>query len=311
MFYPDQKEGMSPSSLDQWLRQKSAFVRTYFEGEKGPETASMAAGTRVHRLIEAGLVPAKNVYQNAEMELRQEVKPGIYFRGKPDSWEGDESEARFVDYKTGKANAWKEKLPTDIKMKATAWLVWMQTGKPAKVKGSIEFIAMTWDPVAKEVVPIEDTETEIIPIEYTAAELESFTQVIGKAIDDVNAFYEKWKESSADFVNHSDLEIYEDLNRKIEELEAQKKDVGERILGQMQFGGQSTLKTPLGTFYLTERHTYEYPDHLAFEVDGKEYTLEDADQVEAGAKAAKKNYELLAEPTKTTVSMGFRKPKEK
>jgi hypothetical protein len=43
------------------FNQRSAFVRSYFEGEKTPETASMRTGTKVHRMIEMGLIPAKSL----------------------------------------------------------------------------------------------------------------------------------------------------------------------------------------------------------------------------------------------------------
>ena len=148
MFYHDKKEHMSPSALDQWFRQRSAFVGSYFEEKDRVDTKAMQAGRQIHRLIEGGMIPAKCSYAINEQEIKVRV-PGtdFYFMGIPDSRteSKDGNESMFVDYKSGKANEWKEKLPTDIKMKATAWLVWQEGGESAEVvKGAIEFIQTTW-----------------------------------------------------------------------------------------------------------------------------------------------------------------------
>ena len=219
-FYHDKKPHMSPSALAQWLGSRGSFVRSYFAEERGPETKAMTAGTEIHALVEAGIIKAKHVYQNNEIEVKVQV-PGTdyYFLGRPDSYEIDGEVARFVDYKSGKANGWDEKLPTDIKMRATAWLVWRSLGEPKQVHGFVEFIQTTWDPEQKKVVPIDGKETEVASIVYTAKELKAFTRVITTAMDDVNAFYEKWKESTGDFVNKADVERSVELRKAIDEAE--------------------------------------------------------------------------------------------
>lgn len=309
-FYHDVKEHMSPSAFDQWHRQRSAFVGSYFEQKERVQTKAMEAGTQIHRLIEAGLIKAKCVYDVGEEQIKVQV-PGteFYFLGIPDSHMKDGS--KFVDYKSGKANDWKEKLPTDLKMKATAWLVWMQCGQPEKIEGAIEFIQTTWDPDAKRVVPIDDKETELIEITYHAEDLKAFTKVIADTMNEVNEVYEKWQSKTDAFVSREDIERYEALHLKKAALEEEMDDVKERIKTQMEFGGMLNFKSELGTFYITERSTYDYPETLPVKVGAEEYTLAEAEEVESATKAAKKNYELITEPVSQSSSVGFRPKKEK
>lgn len=304
---------MSPSALDQWLRQRSAFVASYFEEKERVDTKAMQAGRQIHRLIEGGMIPAKKVYDINEQEIKVRV-PGtdFYFMGIPDSRteSKDGEESMFVDYKSGKANEWKEKLPTDIKMKATAWLVWQEGGESAEVvKGAIEFIQTTWDPEAKAVVALDGKETEIIEIEYTAEELKQFTTVIARAMHEVNEVYEKWKENSDVFVNLEDVNRYEVLHAQKEALEAEMSEIKERIGSQMEFGGLLNFKSELGTFYVSERKTYSYPGNLKINYKDMGLVLEDVEEINSATKAAQKNYELMADPVSTSISVGF-KPKQ-
>lgn len=314
MFYHDNKPHMSPSALQQWLKGRGQFVKSYFAGEKGPTTKAMEGGTTIHALVEAGIIKAKKVYAYNESELKVAVPhTDFYFLGKPDSYELAAGSAHFVDYKSGKANGWDEKLPVDIKMRATAWLIWQKCGMPKKVYGAIEFIQTTWDPNTKSVVPIDGKETEVVEIVYTYDELDQFTKVIAQAMRDVNAFYEKWKESTGDFVNKDDVARYVELKNEIAEKETEMDEIGERIKSQMEFGGEENHKTSFGSFFFKRSKTYEIPKDLQFTVEGEEdpYTLERAEKVGAGAKAAKSNYELANEPKETTTSLNFRAAKEK
>lgn len=315
MFYHDIKEHMSPSALDQWLHNRSGFIKSYFMGEKGATSAAMRGGTKIHALIEGGLIKAKHVYEHAEQPIKVEVPNSNFsFMGIPDSYETQiiHERAAFVDYKSGKANNWEEKLEGDIKMKATAWLVWLQTGRPAEVHGSIEFIQTTWNEGTREIVPIDGKETEIIERIYIREELEEFTQVIIKAMKDVNAFYEKWLKSSGDFVSMTDIESAVQLRKLIADSEEQLGEIEERIMSQMDFGGEETHKTPYGTFSIRESRTYDYPGTLEFVLDGKErMSLEKADRVAAGAKAARDNFQLVNEPKSVKRSIQFRPTKEK
>ena len=312
-FYHEIKEHMSPSALDQWKRQRSAFVATYFEKKEKVETQAMQTGKQIHMLIEAGLMKAKKVYKNGETEIKMQV-PGtdFYFLGIPDSWEKKgKDKALFVDYKSGKANDWKEKLPVDIKMKATAWLVWMKAGKPSRVDGAIEYIQTTWDPDAKKVVPVDDKESEVIEISYDAEEMEQFTRVIAEAMSEVNEAYLKWQQGTDAFVNQEDIAKYERLNAEKTNIEKEMDEIKERIKTQMEFGGLLNVKTPAGTFYITERKTYDYPPSLKIKYLDYGLVLEDAEAIGSAAKAAQKNYELLAGPISQSTSIGFRPAKAK
>lgn len=304
---------MSPSALQAWKNQRSAFVKSYFEGEKTPETAAMRTGTKIHRMIEMGLIPAKCVYGKSEDTITIELKDGVKFLGVPDDRDPEAIDdiVRFVDYKTGKANEWKEKLPTDIKMKATAWLVWKATGEPSLVQGHIEYIATEWDPIEKDIVPIEGRETELISITYTASELRDFTQVILKAIDEVNEFYTKWLTKSEDAINTKDVARYIELKQVKDETENEMKEIGQRILEQMEFGGCSNYKASGGSFYTITKKIYEYPNLTIDLGNGEMIDTEYAEKIAAAAKATIKNYELATEPKAETTSIGFRASKEK
>lgn len=314
-FYHDKKEHMSPSAFDQWHRQRSAFVATYFEQKDKVDTKAMQSGRKIHKLVEAGLIEAKCVYPINEQQIKVKV-PGteFYFMGIPDSRteSKDGVQSKFVDYKSGKANDWKDKLPTDLKMKATAWLVWQEGGESAEeVHGAIEFIQTTWNPETREVEPLDDKETEVIEIVYTKEDLKNFTKVVADTMAEVNRVYEIWKERTDEFVNKEDIEKYESLNLKIEALEREMDEVKERIKTQMEYGGLLNYKSEMGTFYITERKTYKYPEGLRINYLDMGLTIEDVDEIDAHAKIAKKNYELGAEPVSISSSIGFRTKKEK
>jgi len=322
-FYPGKKEGLSPSAIQAWIENRSSFIKSYFLEDRIQDTAAMSAGKKIHKLIEAGLMPAKKVFTVSEKEIRIELAPGRVMRGFPDSHEelteeeiadqkGTNNLIEFVDYKSGKANEWEQKLGTDIKMKATAWLVWMKNDKPANVRGYIEYFATQWDPETREIVPIEGVDSELIETVYSYGELDEFTEVILKAFKDINEFYIKWLDRTDKFISEKDLEDYISLRNKKEKIETEMGEIAERILEEMNFGGITTHKTPIGTFYITERKTFEYPEKMILD-NGMDLvtTEEQVDALDKSIKKAKKNYELIAEPVTTSISMGFRKPTEK
>jgi len=314
MFYNDVKGYMSPSALAQWKQTRAGFVKSYFEGERSPETAAMKGGTTIHKLIELEMLPAKHVFGVNEEEIKVQVPgTGFYFLGRPDSREAKAKKGvvRFVDYKSGKANDWEKKLPTDIKMRATAWLVWMVTGQPDTVVGSIEFIQTTWDPDAKEVIPLEGEESKIIEHIYRYEDLEEFTHIIIKTMGEVNDFYEKWLNASGDFMQEEDTAEYIALQNKIDKLVEKQDEVKERIMMQMEFGGLFNHKMDAGTFYITERKQYSIPESLTVKVGRKKYTLKDISEINTAAKVAESNYKLGSDPVSTSTSLGFRKTKPK
>lgn len=315
MFYHDKKEHMSPSAMQSWLHSRGSFIKSYFREERGIETKSMAFGTKVHALIEGGMLNATQVYDHNEAELRFEVEPdsGLYFMGKPDSYSDpldDEgvSSVEFVDYKSGKTNSWNEKLPTDIKMLATAWLVWRASGKPDVVNGYVEFIETVWDEELHDVKIVEGTDTVVMARRYTWAEMENFTQAILKAMSDVNAFYKKWEASSGEFVRQDDIDAALKLRARLATIEAELEEVEDRIASQMEFGGEETHKLDgLGTYYFKTTDAWEYPEELEFVLDGAEkFTLGKAERVASGVKAVKKNYELVNEPATSKKTLAYR-----
>lgn len=307
VFYHDVKEHISPSAMESWIRQRSSFIKSYFEGQKGPETAAMTFGTQVHALIEHGMLNAQKKYDVDEATLKHEAGDGLYMLGKPDSYHSKvlKNTVEFVDYKTGKASEWEKKLPTDIKMKATAWLVWMETGCPAAVKAHIEFLQTTWDEDKREMVLLEK-DTEITSITYQKADLEEFTGVIIRTMEEINIFYLKWKDRTAEFIDETDCRKLKELRAKRDEIDTEMSELAGTIESQMEFGGMMSYKLEgVGQFSIRETKTFQVPKTLPFQVGRKKFTLEDFGEIQTAAKAAEKNYKITNEPVSTKKAMSF------
>lgn len=319
-FYPDTKEHISPTAFANWHEAKPQFVKSYFMGEKGKETAAMRSGKKIHALIEAGLLSVKHRYENAEktLEVFIDGANGEKFKtlGIPDSYERVmvNDAALFVDYKSGKENSWDNiKLAGDLKMKFTAWLVWNETDKPSIVTGFIEYIPTIWNPVSKEIEPTGGESEEVGKCEYSAEEMEAFTAVILKTIGDINAAYLEWGESTDEFVNQDDVAEFARLAQEIGELESKKDVILERISGQMEFGKRDTIASPFGTFYFVNKKKYAYPDKLAVKVEDEtmhlNLTLGETEKIAAVVSAAKKKYETIHAPESVSRSLQFRAKK--
>ena len=311
MFYNDIKPHISPSALDNWVNSRSQFIRSYFSGVKTPETASMKTGKQIHALIEGGMLDAKHKFQHNEQVLEFFAEK-YKVLGIPDSFstEEDGKTAVFVDYKTGKENNWdKNKLASDLKMKTTAWLVWSFYGRMLPVVGYIEYIPTRWNEITREIELTGGESIVAASISYPSEELEAFTAVILKIIGEINEEYPKWLESSADFVNQEDAAEYARLNAQVAELETKMDEIKERIAGQLDFGGARTAETSFGTFYFTERKTYDYPKNLP--IQGGILTLEETDLIAAAVKAAKTKFETENEPKSISRSLAFKAKKKK
>jgi len=313
MFYPDIKPHISPSALDNWVNSRSQFIRSYFAGVKTPETASMKTGKQIHALIEGGLLDAKHKFPNNEQVLEFFAEK-YKVLGIPDSFstEEDGKTAVFVDYKTGKENNWDaNKLASDLKMKTTAWLVWNFYGRMLPVVGHIEYIPTRWNEVTREIELTGGESVVAASITYTSEELEAFTSVILAIIGEVNEEYPKWLESSADFVNQEDAAEYARLNAQVAELEIKMDEIKERIAGQLDFGGARTAETEFGTFYFTERKTYDYPKTLKINYLDYGLMLEDTEDIATAVKAAKTKFETENEPKSISRSLAFKAKKKK
>jgi len=312
-FYHEVKEHISPSAMESWIRQRSSFIKSYFEGQKGPETAAMTFGTQVHALIEHGMLNAQKKYDKDEAILKHEAGDGLYMLGKPDSYNSKvvKNTVEFVDYKTGKASEWEKKLPTDIKMKATAWLVWMETGKPAAVKAHIEFLQTTWDEDKQQMTLLEK-DTEITSITYQKADLEEFTDVIIRTMEEINTFYLKWIDRTAEFIDEKDCRELQELRAKRDEIDEQMSVLTESIESQMDFGGMMSYKLEgVGQFSIRQTKTFKIPTILPFKVGKKKYTMEDFIEIQSAAKAAEKNFKITNEPISTSTSISFTPVKDK
>jgi len=309
-FYHEVKEHMSPSAHDAWHRSRAAFIRSYFEKEKTPETTAMKFGTQVHALIEAGLLHVQKQFNVNEVTLIHDVPMSVYtYLGRPDSFESTpkKNTVEFVDYKTGRKSEWEEKLTTDIKMLGTAWLVWKETGMPQAVIGHIEFLQTEWNEEKRE-IELVDKPTELYSRTFHYDELEAFGDVIHNDMDAVNTFYEKWLTKSDEFVDQDDCIELARIEAQMEELDIKAKALRESIKAQMEFGGLNSLNVPnVGTFSMSTRKSYAYPPSLRINYLDYGLVYEDYLEIEKAVKSAKKNFELASEPTSESVSFSFRK----
>ena len=311
-FYPSVRKHISPSALAQWHNQRSQFIRSYFAGEKTPETAAMQAGKKFHKLIEGGFIDVEHRYEFKEAELRVQLKNGVEVFGIPDSHEvhngANGLPVHFVDYKSSKNDGWTDgKLAQDLKMLCTAWLVWQECNEePLIVKGIIEWIGTEWD--GTELVL--NGESESYEYDYTAQELRDFGDVIEATINEINEAYTYWLKGTDALVNDDDCALYADIDRQITELEARQKEIKDRIKEQMTFGGVTTYESGgIGTFYFIERKSYEYPDDLIFATKKHAFTLKEYEEASAACSAAKKKYELANKPSNVSKGLGFRAKK--
>ena len=319
MFYPDKKPHISPSALQAWHNQRSFFIRSYFQGEKSPETGAMKAGRRFHSLIEGGFLPVTYVFGEREKGIHVvlDITPTpagdlkmiehLEAYGVPDSHtQKAQVLPHFVDYKTGRKNLWTaEKLVNDLKMKFTAWLVWEINKKPGSgVKGIIEWIATEWD--GQELVP-KDEPHEFVEHLYSADDLRAFKDVITKTVADVNAAYPRWLESTDNFVSDEDCKSFAELETQKKEIEKKQSVIKERVKEQLQFGGARSYESEFGSFFIMERKTYAYPKDLRARLeDGKEYTFEQTEEIGIAMSVAKKNWETANEPKSVGRTIGFR-----
>lgn len=300
-FYPQVKEWISPSAFANWHEARSLFVRSYFLKEKTPETSAMKAGKQIHALIEAGLLDVRHKYSHNEetLEVTLQLPETVKVLGIPDSFDEQFGGiVHFVDYKTGKENTWDDaKLAGDLKMKATAWLVWNVTGKTAReVVGYIEYIPTQWNPSTREIEPTGGESIVAGSITYTSDELEAFTGIIANTIAEINKAYEEWLESTDEFVNQDDVAEYAQLDQEVKEREVKMALIKERIADQMGMGSKETLSTPFGSFYFRITKTYEYSEEIEKKL--------------ADASAAKKKFEMENEPAKIAKSLSFRPSKK-
>lgn len=260
-------------------------------------------------------------YGHREYELKVPFKEtGVLVFGKPDDFGmKDENTAAFVDYKFGKDSDWsREVLAADLKMRTTAWLVWVEMGRPSNgAIGYIEWFGMRWD--GAENVPTNEDHA-VFHCHYTAEELARFELVIGKTIEEVNEAYER-------FLNSKDAFVSEELTREYAELDAQVKQIEEsQIAGikarmeeikatiseQMEFGDMPSHEAESGTFYWRTNKTYDYPSTLQFQTEhGGVMTLAVGEEVIAAVGAAKKHFELSHDPVKVTKSLSYRAKKQK
>ena len=194
-------------------------------------------------------------------------------------------------------------------MRSTALLVWDKVGRPDKVKAYIEYIETTWDPEQREVIPVDGKETDVVEITYTKEDMETIWKVIEREMKNVNEYYEKWK-NGEDYVDMDDVNRYVELENAINKLKKEQDEIKANIMNQMSFGGIDSKKTDFGTFSISRRETFNYPENLTFKVGEENYSLGKFSEIEAAMEAAKTNFKLVNDPASVAPSIRFT-PKRK
>lgn len=315
-FYPEVKKHISPSALALWKRGKSAFMKSYFDGEKFKGSSATRGGNIIHKLIEEGFILVNCKYGENEKEIRVTFSEDTGFEvfGKPDSHGIDElGKAMFVDYKSGKESVWTDDiLAGDIKMKITAWLVWKDLGEPDTVKGFIEYVPTVYIHETKETAWSGEPTEVVAEYTYTLEDMKQVELLIEQVVSEVNAEYLKWAGATSTFVNNEDIMQYAELQKQINELLELQKPIKERIKEQMSLGGIKSYKDDmLGTFSLSVKKSYNIPESLTFQVEETQYTLKEGEKIAGAMKVSVDNYKLTAEPSSTSESIGFRAKKFK
>ncbi len=320
MFYPDLKRHISPSAYQTWHKAKSSFVKAYFMGERsGGETKSIKTGKLIHALIQGGLLQVQHRYSANEVPIEIPLENGVVVMGIPDSRQedgemkliGEDEPLLFVDYKSGKENPWNDvDLAGDLKVKVTAWLVYMRAKgmglPPRQVIGYIEYVPTEWSETARDIVPTGGESQVAATVHYTVEELEAFTPMLLKTIQEVNEAYEVWLTSTDAFVNQDDVLEYVRLYEEVEEREQRMEQLKERIGDQMKLGAKDTYLSVFGSFFYTTRKKFEYPADLPVPIGMGTTPLGDVEKMTEAAAIVKKKYETDHEPVDVSRTLSFR-----
>lgn len=316
MFYPFLKPHISPSALSTWYGAKQSFIKSYFEGEHFKGNSATDFGKVVHGLIEGGLFPAKKVFDQSEVQIIIPLENGVNALGTPDSFTlvPTDDTIQVVDYKTGKEDGWSAtEIAGDLKVKFTCWLALQASREagfnPLFVKFYIESFQTFWNPRKKKLELMPNDESELYEFQYTAVELDAFTLVINKTVNDVNEAYTKWKESTDEFVDKESVKEFGEVQKQITELEARAEVLKERIGEQMTFGNKDNFSTDVGTFYFTTKEKWSYPPEMP--IGYEQFTLKTFEDIGACVKSAKLTFETENKPVSSSKSLGFRAKKEK
>ena len=319
-FYPNIKPHISPSALASWHNNKSNFIDSYFKGKETKETASMKAGTKIHGLFEGGFLNAGVQFGKKEKEIKQSFRDtGVLVFGKPDDYGSKDGKVGFTDIKSGREVSWtREELEEDVKMRATAWLVWKEMGEPETVTGYILWVGTEWD--VKEIIPTKD-ENMVIKYVYKADELRQFEDVIAKTITDVNKAYEIFTSMDNALVDEDLCQEYAEIYNKIKAIELSQiaplkeklDEIKETLSDQILFSGQEGYKCEFGSFFYRSSKKYEYPQDFEFgvEIGGSVETFKvgNAEEISKSLSVFKKNYEKANEPVEEKKSLQFRAKK--
>lgn len=310
-FYPNIKEYVSPSALSSWFTSKSGFIKSYFMGIKTPETLAMKAGTRIHKLIEIGAITPLRKFDRDENELSHEFGFVKLF-GKPDSFTLDTDgicPSEFVDYKTGQNETWDaHTLKSDIKMLATAYLVWVHNSRPKEVTGHIEWIETVYDKEQKDIVPTGRPH-ELYTVVYEVHDFNKFESLLQKTVAEINAEYEKFLSSEEVPIDPDLIEEFQSLEAQSIVIEARKEEIKNGIAEQMKIANKRSLPLEIGTFSISEKKKYEYPNSLRVNYGTYGLVLEDVEEINKALKAVKKIWERENEPVEVTTSVSFRAKK--
>ena len=279
MFYTEVRGHTSPSALSQFVSNRNEFEARYFAGEKTFVNKAMMNGTQVHKDIELGMKEVQLRYEHIEEKVTVAIKAGrlkLDLLFIPDSYEEQKNKVVFVDYKTG--SEWTQKrAKDDFKQAVCAFGLWKKYGK--EVVGAIEHIA-------------DDGSTKVYKVKYTEERMKEVEKDVARIVKEINKAYEEYQERTDVFIDEGDLQRYAELKLEKKKIDDELAGLSDRIAGTMEAGGLNKTKTPVGTFFFTERKVYEFPPEIM--------------KLDKELKEKKSDFQKKTKPKKITRTLSYR-----
>lgn len=262
---------LSASQLALWVNDMGKYYKRYFKGEKSPESPSTLLGSRVAALLEGvhenGEFPEDvteteiKVYQELdflgvpERRMVQDLAPGITLMGIFDT--SDEELTRVVDYKTGHRPWDLDRLRNSIQMKTYALLAKELTGR-------IPEVGINW--METQQVPgtgiIEFTgRVKKIYHQFTESDLLEFKDWVIDTAHDIARHWAAFQGNLEEF-NPDILEAYTVAAAILRQAKDMEQEARRAFVKHLQDVGIKRHEMQDGTFYVTRRKSWEYPEHV-------------------------------------------------
>lgn len=243
---------ISWSQLDLWERDKSAYIRKYFEGEEQAETIFTIFGKETHEAIQSWEIDAP-FFWNPEMELTANID-WVECLGKVDSISDDFS--CVVEYKTSVREWTQEKADNHGQCAFLAMLVQAKTQK-------IPLISLVYIPTAVNGGKItQDGAISEFQVVITQDKIDDIIARIKKARTEIDNAYETWVSMKEQGLWLEKFLRIRELQEEIEKLEEEKELLVSEVKEMLTDWDLKTIDVDgVGKFSLVSQKRYKYPDN--------------------------------------------------